>query len=103
MAAKDMAAITWFNRMELIFSGLIFGIFNNVSTILNAKVLFEKDRSIAGGLTILFLLFPGLICSIGFLVLHWFGHRKIGRIPPISVAIYFVFILFFYPVVPIAL
>ena len=98
-----MAPLSKFHQLELIFSGLIFGVFNNVSTILNAKVLFEQDHNTAGGLTILFLLFPGVITSIGFLVLHWSDHRKIGRIPPLFVAIYFVLLLLFYPVVPIAL
>ncbi len=54
-------------------------------------------------LTIFFLLFPGLICSVGFLILHCVGHRKIGKIPPTSVMAYFFAMLLFYPVVPIVL
>ena len=46
-------------------------------------------------------LFPGLVCSVGFLILHCVGHRKIGKIPPTSVVAYFFILLFFYPVVPI--
>ena len=41
------------------------------------------------------------MCSVGFLILHCVGHRKIGKIPPTSVVAYFFILLFFYPVVPI--
>jgi hypothetical protein len=98
---NKMSSLTWFKRLELIASGLIFGLFNNVSTILNSKVLLESGHQVAGGLTIFFLLFPGLITSVGFVVLHWLGHKKIGRIPPISVLFYFLLLLFAYPLVPI--
>ena len=54
-----------FGTLELVMSGLVFGLWNNVSTILNAKILFESGHNIAGGLTVLFLLFPGLVTSIG--------------------------------------
>lgn len=99
----EAAKLSWVQRLELLFSSVIFGIFNNVSTVLNAKVLFESGHSVAGGLAIFFLLFPGIVTSVGFLVLHWFGNRKFGRIPPVSVILYFFLLLLFYPVVPIVL
>ena len=102
-ATNGTSRLSWFQRLELVCSGILFGAFNNITTILNAKVLFEEDRMAAGTLTIFFMLFPGVIISIGFLVLHWLGHRKIGRIPPFWVLIYFVLLFFFYPLVPIAL
>ena len=102
-ATNGSSRLSWFQRLELVCSGILFGAFNNITTILNAKVLFEEDRMAAGTLTIFFMLFPGVIISIGFLVLHWLGHRKIGRIPPFWVLIYFVLLFFFYPLVPIAL
>ena len=102
-ATNGTSRLSWFQRLELICSGILFGAFNNITTILNAKVLFEEERVAAGALTIFFMLFPGVIISIGFLVLHWLGHRKIGRIPPFWVLIYFVLLFFFYPLVPIAL
>lgn len=96
-------ALTWFQKCELLFGGIIFGLFNNISTIWNAKVLLENDQKIPGSLTIFFLLFPGLVTSIGFLVLHWLGSRRFGKIPPFSVVLYFLALLFCYPAVPIGL
>lgn len=91
------------SSLELIMSGIVFGLWNNVSTVLNAKILFETGHNLAGGFTLFFLMFPGLVTSIGFLVLHWLGHKRLGRIPSTSVIAYFFLLLFFYPVVPIAL
>ncbi len=96
-------ARTCFGTVELIMSGLVFGLFNNVSTILNAKILFESGHYVAGGLTVLFLYFPGIVTSIGFLLLKWYGHKKIGRMPPISAFFLFLFLFFCYPLVPIFL
>ena len=41
------------------------------------------------------------MCSVGFLILHCVGHRKIGKLPPTSVVAYFFVLLLFYPIVPI--
>jgi len=98
-------ALTTFKKIELIVGGIIFGLFNNISTIWNAKVLFENDQisRAPGALTIFFLLFPGIVTSIGFLVLHWRGSRRFGKLPPFSVLLYFLVLLFCYPAVPISL
>jgi len=90
-------------KIELVIGGILFGLFNNVSTIWNAKVLLEEGHKTAGGLTIFFLMFPGIVTSIGFVVLHWLGTRRFGKIPPFEVLVYFFALLFFYPIVPIAL
>ena len=82
-------------KIELVIGVILFGLFKYVSTIWNAKV--------AGGLTIFFLMFPGIVTSIGFVVLHWLGTRRFGKIPPFEVLVYFFVLLFFYPIVPIAL
>ena len=81
----------------------LFGLFKYVSTIWNAKVLLKEGHKVAGGLTIFFLMFPGIVTSIGFVVLHWLGTRRFGKIPPFEVLLYFFVLLFFYPIVPIAL
>ena len=96
-------ALTWFQKIELLCGGIIFGLFNNISTIWNAKVLLQNGHRIPGFLTIFFLIFPGIVTSIGFLVLHWLGSRRFGKLPPFSVLLYFLALLFFYPAVPIAL
>ena len=98
-----MSELSWFNKAELIVGGIIFGIFNNAVTIWNAKVLMENGHQLAGALTIFFLLFPGIVTSVGFLVLHWLGSRRFGKLPPISVLVFFIILLFAYPIVPIAL
>ena len=98
-------ALTTFKKIELIVGGIIFGLFNNISTIWNAKVLFENDKisRAPGALTIFFLLFPGIVTSIGFLVLHWRGSRRFGKLPPFSALLHFLALLFCYPAVPISL
>eukprot|EP00095_Tigriopus_kingsejongensis_P007483 maker-scaffold580_size130538-snap-gene-0.24 protein:Tk07483 transcript:maker-scaffold580_size130538-snap-gene-0.24-mRNA-1 annotation:"xk-related protein" len=83
--------------------GIVFGLWNNITTVINAKNLFEKGHAVFGWLCLFFLMFPGLVTSVGFLILHFLGHRKIGKIPPGSVLLYCGLFLFFYPVVPIAL
>ena len=89
-------------RAEL-FMGVVFGIWNNLTTVINAANLWEREHRGFAILIMFFLMFPGLVTSVGFLVLHWLGHRKIGRMPPGSVLLYFILFLFFYPLVPIAL
>ena len=112
-----------FKTGELIF-GIIFGIWNNVSTVINANLLYEKGHNLFGFLTLFFLFFPGnqlksgscfhgfyfsyffpsgLVTSIGFLVLHSYGHRRFSGLGKCRVGGYFLLLLFFYPVIPIAL
>jgi hypothetical protein len=94
---------TCIRRTELIVNGVLFGIWNNVSTILNAKALVEEGHTWGAALTLFFLFFPGLVTSIGFLILHWMGHRRIQKLPPKNVILYFLVLLFLYPIVPIGL
>ena len=47
-----------YKTFELIL-GILFGIWNNLSTVVNAKLLCEKGHDFFGFLTIFFLLFPG--------------------------------------------
>jgi len=95
--------LTRHDKIELIIGGILFGIFNNVTTIWNAKVLLDEGQKVAGGLTIFFLMFPGVVTSIGYVVLYWLGSQRFEKTPPTSVVIYFLALLFFYPIVPIIL
>lgn len=90
-------------RTELIVNGILFGLWNNLSTVINAKTLVDEGHSWAAGLSLFFLFFPGIVTSVGFLILHWLGHKRIGRIPPVNVFIYCLVLLLFYPLVPIGL
>ena len=89
--------------LELFCSGVVFGLFNNLSTIFNIKTLHERDYGLAAWLSLFFLLFPGIVTSFGFLVFHFLGHKKVGKLPPVSVIIYFFVLLFFYPVLTVAM
>ena len=89
--------------LELFCSGVVFGLFNNLSTIFNIKTLYDRDFELAAWLSLFFLLFPGIVTSFGFLVLHFLGHKKVGKLPPVSVIIYFFVLLFFYPVLTVAM
>ena len=89
--------------LELLFSGIVFGLFNNVSTIFNVKTLLEREFELAAGISFFFLVFPGIVTSFGFLVFHCLGHKKIGKLPPASVIIYFLVLLFFYPVLTVVM
>ncbi|TRY76978.1 hypothetical protein TCAL_12031 [Tigriopus californicus] len=93
---------TCLTQTEMVM-GIVFGLWNNVTTVMNAKNLFEKGHPVLGGLIVFFLMFPGLVTSIGFLILHFLGHRKIGKMPPGSVLLSVGLLFFLYPVVPIAL
>ncbi len=95
--------LSLFQKLELIFGGIVFGLFNNITTIWNAKVLLENGHEVAGGLTIFFLMFPGVVTSFGFLVLHWIGSRRFGKLPPLSALLAFITLLLCYPIVPILL
>ncbi len=63
-----------------------------------------QDHRVFSYLTVFFLMFPGLVTSVGFVVLHCLGaNRAIGGMPPRRVAAVFLVLLLFYPAVPIAL
>ena len=48
-----------FLSLELLCSGILFGLFNNLSTVFNAKTLHEAGYQLAAGLSLFFLVFPG--------------------------------------------
>ena len=100
---SPIQTIKFVKRTELIVNGIIFGIWNNVSTVLNAKALFEEGHTWGAALTIFFIFFPGLVTSLGFLILHCTGHRRIKKVPARNVFLYFLSLLFLYPIVPIGL
>jgi hypothetical protein len=90
-------------QVKLIVSGILLRIWNNGSTIHNAKALFEQGHTWGSALTIFFLFFPGLVTSIGFLVLQCTGYGGIKKVPFKKVILYFLVLLFLYPIVPIGL
>ncbi len=65
--------------------------------------LLDKGYTEFAFLSIFFLFFPGLVTSIGFLVLHLLGHSRLGRLPLLTTLGYFVLLLVFFPIVPIVL
>ena len=89
--------------LELLCSGVIFGLFNNLSTVFNIKILHDRHFDLAAWLSLFFLLFPGIVTSFGYLVFHCIGYKKAGQSPPLSVFIYFFVLLFFYPVLTVAM
>ena len=46
-----------FFSLELLCSGIIFGLFNNLSTVFNAKNLHDQGYELAAGLSLFFLVF----------------------------------------------
>lgn len=86
-------------QLELVI-GILFGVWNNLSTVLNAVSVGQKGLTTFSVLMIFFLFFPGFITSVAFLVLHFLGHRRFGRLPPGRVGLYFVLLLTCYPFVP---
>ena len=92
-----------FIAIQLFCSGIVFGLWNNISTIINAKTLLDYGYPAAAGLSLTFLFFPGVVTSVGFLVFHTLGHKKIGRLPPAKVILYFFVLLLFYPILPVIL
>ena len=74
-------ALTWFQKVELLCGGIIFGLFNNISTIWNAKVLLQNGHRIPGFLTIFFL-FDGLLLSYNTCVMKNLGKCKVNSFHP---------------------
>ena len=65
-----------FFSLELLCSGIIFGLFNNLSTVFNAKNLHDQGYELAAGLSLFFLVFPGnplwgINCTLFDVLLIW--------------------------------
>ena len=59
MSGNQSRAKTCIRRTELIVNGILFGIWNNLTTIINAKTLVDEGHSWGAALTLFFLFFPG--------------------------------------------
>jgi len=105
------------------FLGAAFGLWNNVSTLFNAFYMAEQGREAFSSLMLFFLFFPGLVTSVGLIIVHCLAGKEAnkvsqqggnptgkfslvdeyGRMKPVTVMVTSLTLLLFYPLVPIAL
>jgi len=85
------------------FFGIILGTFNLLSSVVNIYYLFAESHTQYASISVALLWFPGLVTSIGFLVLYARGNKTILRLVWWKLAIYPLALLLCYPVVPIIL
>ena len=94
--AEEEPKLSRFKRFEL-SCGIVFGVWNNVSTVINAHTLYNEGHATFAALTLFFLVFPGLVTSIAFVLVV--GSRVSARRRLTGAFI----LLVFYPLVPIVL
>jgi len=86
-----------------LFFGVILGTFNLISSVVNIYFLFKEEHNKFAAISLFLLWFPGIVTSIGFLVLYARGNKTILRLVWWKLFVYPLALLLFYPVVPLLL
>ena len=105
-----------------IILGIALGLFNFISTLVNIYYLYNEDHILFASLSLFLLWFPGntifageniwllcwhlssgLVTSVTFVVLYSRGDSNVVKLKKKNLIIYPLCLLFFYPLVPIAL
>ncbi|CAB4056539.1 unnamed protein product [Lepeophtheirus salmonis] len=88
-------------KLRLIVGGLIFGLWNNVGTVINAITLSKKGHHSMSALTIFWLFFPGIITSGAYLIIRICKYKSEGgslSLPGLILRVSL--LLFCYPILP---
>eukprot|EP00092_Neocalanus_flemingeri_P002364 GFUD01002529.1.p1 GENE.GFUD01002529.1~~GFUD01002529.1.p1 ORF type:complete len:445 (-),score=110.94 GFUD01002529.1:454-1788(-) len=83
--------------------GIVLGIFNFVSSLINIYYLYKEGHNLYGSISVFLLWFPGLVTSTAFLVLYASGNKTVLNLKRWKLVVYPAGLLLFYPVVPIIL
>jgi len=83
--------------------GIILGTWNLISTCINVSYLYHLGEDFYAALSLFFLWFPGIVTSVGFLVLYLRGNPTVLKLKPWKLVVYPLLLLVFYPVIPIVL
>lgn len=85
------------------FFGIVLGTFNLISSVVNIYYLYAESHTQYAALSTFLLWFPGLVTSLGFLVLYARGNKAILRLVWWKLAVYPLALLLFYPIIPLLL
>jgi len=83
--------------------GILLASFNLFSSLVNIHFLLESDQILFASLSLALLWTPGVVTSLGFLVLYARGNKAINKLLSWKLVVYPVLLLIFYPVIPICL
>jgi len=81
--------------------GVCLSSFNFISSIVNIFYLNKEGHELYAGISLFFLWFPGVVTSIGFLVLYIGGNKAVNNLVTWKLILYPLALLLFYPVIPI--
>ena len=83
--------------------GICLSTFNFISSIINIFYLHKEGHKTYAGMSLFLLWFPGMVTSVGFLVLYARGNRAVNNLVGWKLIVYPLLLLIFYPVIPIML
>jgi len=83
--------------------GICLSTFNFISSIINIFYLNKEGHKTYAGMSLFLLWFPGMVTSVGFLVLYARGNRAINNLVKWKLVVYPLLLVVFYPIIPIVL
>merc|ERR1711936_1415550 len=94
-----------FAIMKHVMFGILLGLFNFLSSLINIYYLYQEGQSLFASLSLFLLWFPGIITSITFIILYSSSTSEshVEIMKKKNVLLYPACLLLFYPPVPIAL
>jgi len=98
-----MGCLGKLSLLRHLFFGVILGSFNLASSAVNIYYLFEEQHTRYATISLLLLWFPGLVTSLGFLLLYTRRGGAVLRLVWWKVVAYTLALLLFYPLLPILL
>lgn len=91
------------NFLRHLLFGIVLASFNLFSSLVNIRHLLDTQHTMFASLSLALLWTPGLVTSVGFLVLYARGNKTINRLNVWKLVLYPVLLLVLYPVIPIIL
>lgn len=83
--------------------GIVLATFNFVTTLLNVKYLSDSGHGMYAGVSLSLLWTPGIVTSLGFLVLYARGNKAVNKLQLWKLVLYPIVLFLFYPIIPIIL
>jgi len=83
--------------------GICLSTFNLISSIINIFYLNKEGHKTYARMSLFLLWFPGMVTSVGFLVLYARGNRTVNSLVKWKLIVYPLLLVIFYPVIPIVL
>ena len=83
--------------------GICLSTFNFILSIINIFYLHKEGHKNYAGMSLFLLWFPGIVTSVGFLVMYARGNRTVHKLVKWKLLVYPLLLLAFYPIIPIVL